>query len=189
MDRMSSGDVTALLERVAAGDAAARDSLLAGVYEHLYAIARRQMLGERAGHTLSPTALVQDAFLNLVRQDRASFNDRAHFLAAAALAMRRILVSHARKRAAEKRGLDPQRITLGDEHAADKPMSLEDLMALDAALTKLGELNERQARVVVYRAFGAMTDAEIAHSLGVSVPTVRRDYRVATAWLRRELVP
>ena len=180
-------DVTVLLERVGQGDEAAHESLLESVYAHLYAIARRQMAAERAGHTLSATALVHDAFLKLVRQEGASFNDRTHFLAAASLAMRRILVSHARKRAAEKRGADPQHVTLDDEQAGEKPRSLEELLALDTALTKLGTLNERQAMVVVYRAFGAMTDSEIAQILAVSVPTVRRDYRLATAWLRREL--
>jgi RNA polymerase sigma factor (TIGR02999 family) len=101
--------------------------------------------------------------------------------------MRRILVSHARKRAAEKRGADPQRVTLDEQHVGETELSLEDLLALDTALGRLEQLSERQASVVVYRAFGAMTDAEIAQSLGVSVPTVRRDYRLATAWLRREL--
>lgn len=185
--RMATSDVTVLLGRVAEGDASARDSLLETVYAHLYGIARHHMAAERAGHTLSATALVHDAFLALVRPDGAPFNDRAHFLAAASLAMRRILVSHARRRAAEKRGLDPRRVTLGDEHGGEEPLSVEDLLALDAALSKLSGLNERQAKVIVFRAFGAMTDAEIATNLEVSVPTVRRDYRLATAWLRREL--
>lgn len=184
---MVDSDVSALLTRVADGDAEARASLLERLYAHLREIARRQMAGERPGHTLSATALVHEAFLKLVRPEQASFNDRAHFLAAASLAMRRILVSHARKRAAEKRGGDGLRITLDDDHPAQSGLALEDVMALDDALTRLAALDERQARVVVHRAFGSMTDAEIAKILDVSVPTVRRDYRLATAWLRREL--
>ena len=182
-----SSDVTALLARVADGDMDARASLLEQLYAHLRGIARRQMAGERPGHTLSATALVHEAFLELVRPESASFNDRAHFLAAASLSMRRILVSHARKRGAEKRGGDLRRVTLDGEEPARRSLDIADLIALDDALTRLAELDERQARVVVHRAFGAMTDAEIAQILGVSVPTVRRDYRLATAWLRREL--
>lgn len=180
-------DVTALLARVGEGDADARALLLEQLYAHLREIARRQMAGERPGHTLSATALVHEAFLKLVRPEGAAFNDRAHFLAAASLAMRRILVSHARKRAAEKRGGDGQRITLDENLPAQSSLALEDVIALDDALTRLAVLHERQARVVVHRAFGSMTDAEIAQILDVSLPTVRRDYRLATAWLRREL--
>jgi RNA polymerase sigma factor (TIGR02999 family) len=184
---VAASDVTDLLARIAEGDGEARASLLERMYEHLRRIARSQMARERAGHTLSATALVHEAFLDLVREDGASFNDRAHFLAASSLAMRRILVDHARKRSADKRGGGVQRITLDDDQPGGESLAMEDVIALDDALTRLGELDERQASVVVYRAFGAMTDAEIAQILSVSVPTVRRDYRLATAWLRREL--
>lgn len=178
-------EVTQLLQRAALGDVAARDQLLSELYGRLKALARRQMAAERAGHTLSATALVHEAFLKLVDQQGA-YNDRAHFLAVASLAMRRVLVSHARTRTAQKRGSGNAAITLDDQIKGDG-VAIDDLVALDDALSRLAQLSERQAMVVVYRAFGAMSDAEIAEVLGVAVPTVRRDYRLATAWLRREL--
>ena len=181
-------DVTSTLEAAISGDSSARANLHEELYDQLRAIARRKMAGERAGHTLSATALVHEAFMKLVDQDRAALNSRAHFLAIASLAMRRVLVSHARKRSAEKRGSGERAVTLDDAMKHDG-LATDDIVAVDSALTRLSEMSQRQADVVGYRAFGAMTDKEIAEVLSVSVPTVRRDYRLATAWLRRELSP
>lgn len=179
-------DVTSTLEAAATGDAAAMEVLHAELYDRLRKMARRRMASERGGHTLSATALVHEAYLKLVDQDRASFQNRAHFLAVAAMAMRRVLVSHARKRGSQKRGSGERAVTL-DDAVRDDGLAIDDIVGLDAALTRLAELSERQALVVVYRAFGAMTHEEVAEKLGVSVPTARRDYRLASAWLRREL--
>ena len=162
------------------------DELMVAVYDHLRNLARRKMNAERAGHTLSATALVHEAFIKLVDQKDAAVNDRAHFLAIASLAMRRVLVSHARKRHAAKRGAGERAVTL-DEQLQGKELAIDDVVAIDAALSKLAELSERQASVVTHKAFAGMTDNEIAEVLGVSVPTVRRDYRLGSAWLRREL--
>jgi RNA polymerase sigma factor (TIGR02999 family) len=179
-------DVTALLERMAQGDASAREALLTRVYDQLRALARKKMAAERAGHTLSATALVHEAYAVLARQEGARLTDRAHFLALASLAMRRILVTHARKRDADKRGAGDRAITLDEQIRADG-LAVDDVVALDDAITRLSALSERQAQVVAHRAFGALTDAEIAEVVGVSIPTVRRDYRLGIAWLRREL--
>jgi RNA polymerase sigma factor (TIGR02999 family) len=184
----TSVDLTPILSRTVAGDAGAREQLAHNVYDHLRRLARRQMAGERPGHTLTATALVHEAFLKLVDQERASYQDRAHFLAVAALTMRRVLVSHARKRSAGKRGSGQRAVTL-DDQIGKAGLALDDVISLDRALFQLSELSARQAAVFTYRAFAAMTDAEIADVLDVSVPTVRRDYRLAVAWLRRELRP
>ena len=178
--------VGALLQETRAGNGAARDKLLATVYDDLRRLARRQMGRENAGHTLSATALVHEAFLKLSGQDKSVYDNREHFLAIASIAMRRVLVSHARKRHAAKRGSGERAVTL-DEDVLGADIAVDDLIALDAALGRLSELSERQANVIVCRAFGAMTDAEIANALGISIPTVRRDQRLALAWLRREL--
>ncbi|MEM1034423.1 MAG: ECF-type sigma factor [Myxococcota bacterium] len=155
------------------------------LYGELKRLAQHRLASERAGHTLSATALVHEAYLKLAGQ-RTTPDERAHFLAIASMAMRRVLVSHARARHAAKRGSGERAITL-DEALADAPTSFEGLVALDDALRRLEAKSERQARAIVGRGYGGMTDAEIARVLGVSVPTVRRDLRLATAFLRREL--
>lgn len=180
------GDVTTTLSLAAGGDLKARGVLADELYAQLRALARRKMASERAGHTLSATALVHEAFMTLIDQDRAAITDRAHFLAIASLAMRRVLISHARKKGSAKRGAGERAITL-DDNASQRGLPIDDIVALDTALDKLASLSERQALVVGYRAFGAMTDKEIAQVLEVSVPTVRRDYRMGAAWLQREL--
>ncbi len=177
--------IITLVKRVAVGDSTAHAALLDTLYDQLRAIARRQLAAERAGHTLSATALVHEAFLKLGEQEKRP-QERAHFLAVASLAMRRVLVSHARKRRAAKRGSGERPVTL-DEAVMGGSTDLSGMLALDAALVRLSELSERQARVIVHKGFAAMTDREIAQVMGVSVPTVRRDLRLATAFLRREL--
>jgi RNA polymerase sigma factor (TIGR02999 family) len=180
-----SGEVSALVLRVTNGDPAARASLLETLYDHLRSLARRHLAAERAGHTLSATALVHEAFLKLQAQDRSP-TERAHFLAVASIAMRRVLVSHSRKRRAAKRGDGERAVTLDDEAIAGVH-GVDDILAIDEVLSRLSALNERQAQVITHKAFGAMTDQEIAEVVGVSVATVRRDLRLASAFLRREL--
>jgi RNA polymerase sigma factor (TIGR02999 family) len=181
----SAPDITALLVRWRAGDQAAFDALFPRVYEVLRRMAGGLLSRERPGHTLSATALVHEAYVKLAAQDRATIHDRAHLLSIAAMAMRRILISHARQKAAQKRGASPIAITLPD-HALSTERA-DDVIALDDLVTRLGELDERQGKVVVYRYYGGLTDDEIADVLGVSAPTVRRAWRLARAWLAREL--
>ena len=179
-------EITQLLARWRAGDAAAFDALLPLVYDELHLIAQRLLAGERRGHTLSATALVHEAYVKLVGQDRAALNDRAHLLSVAAVAMRRILISYARTRAAGKRGSNPVAVTLDDARVGSDD-SLADLIAMDDLLDRLAELDARQAQVVIYRYYGGLTDDEIAQVLEVSAPTVRRAWRAARAWLTSEL--
>ncbi len=179
-------DLTQLLADWRNGEDGAFDQVWHQAYDHLRRIAHRQLGGERAGHTLDTGALVHEAFFKLAGQTDAAFRDRSHFLAVAALAMRRILISHARSRAAQKRGGNAAAVTLDDaRHGRDS--DLEELLIVDRLLERLAELDARQNKVVVYRFYGGLTDAEIAEALAVSVPTVRRDWRAARAWLAREL--
>lgn len=177
--------VTELLVAMREGDAAAFDDLVPLVYDELKRIARRQLGGERFDVTLGASGLVHETFLKLVGQARAEIRDRAHFLAVAAFAMRRILVDRARARLAGKRGAGLRPVTFEDQLGDDA--DADTILAINEALTRLSELSARQARVVVCRFFGGFTDEEIAEALAVSVPTVRRDWRMARAWLTREL--
>ena len=156
------------------------------VYEELRRIARRQLRNERTGHTLTTTALVHESYLKLAEQTRAAFHDRAHFLAVAAQAMRRILIDYARGHRASRRGGDQQRIDLDDATLAAVEQS-ESLIALHEALERLEKLDPRQSRVVEYRFFGGMTEQETATALGVTERTVRRDWIKAKLWLYAEL--
>ena len=182
--------VTDTFLRWRSGDASALDDLLPRVYDELRALADAYMRRERAGHTLQPTALVHEAFLRLLRLPPGSVQNRVHFFALAAQAMRRILADHARRHRAAKRGGSAVRVPLelveggapatpaGDDVAADD---------LDAALEDLAKLDERQARVVELRFFGGLSIEETAEVLAVSPATVKRDWLVARAWLHREL--
>jgi RNA polymerase sigma factor (TIGR02999 family) len=156
------------------------------VYDRLRALARAQLASERAGHTLNATALVHESYLNLIGQARMSWESRAHFYAIAAQAMRRILIDYARRRMAKKRGGKSPFVTF-DDSLIGGDQRAEEVVALDAALVKLRELSERQSQVVEYRFFGGLTHEEIAEVLSISVPTVRRDWRIAKAWLANEL--
>jgi RNA polymerase sigma-70 factor (ECF subfamily) len=180
-------DVTTLLEELRAGIPGARDRLVALVYEELRQLACGLMRRERPDHTLQPTALVHEAVVRLLRPDAlGGTHSRAQFLAAAAQAMRRVLVDHARRRAADKRGGRQERQPLDDvlDYFAEQRL---DLMALHEALDRLASLHARQAQVVEFRFFGGYTVEEIADQLQVSVSTVESDFRKATAYLRSQL--
>lgn len=179
-------DATALLLRVEAGDASAAESLLPLVYSQLRAIAGGYFRGQRANHTLQPTALVHEAYLKLVRGEGQGWRSQAHFCAVAATAMRQILATHAEARRAAKRGGDAQRVPLADVTTPSGEQRL-DIVALDEALTLLREIDERQVRVIELWFFGGLPLAQIAEVLGVSERTVERDWRRARAWLNSRL--
>ncbi|WP_412061567.1 sigma-70 family RNA polymerase sigma factor [Rubrivirga sp. IMCC45206] len=183
---MSNSDVTELLADLRDGDASAVDAILPRVYAELQDLAHRQLGRERDGHTLNTTALVHEAYLKLVRQDRVDWQSRAHFLGVASIAMRRILVNYARDRRAEKRGGDEIAATYEDG-AVGRVARADELLALDEALDRLAARSERSAKVVEMWFFGGLTHVEIAEALGISEPTVRRDWRAAKAWLSHEL--
>ncbi len=164
------------------------DDLMPLVYQELRRLAARYLSRERAGVTLQPTGLVHEAYLRLARQDRARFNDRAHFFRLAAQTMRRILVDRYRGRRAQKRGADPVRITLSDAGVCDPGASV-DLLALHDALERLALLDEQQAMIVQLRFFAGLTVEETAEALGISTPTVKRDWAMARAWLVVTLGP
>jgi len=180
------GDVTELLARWRDGEMAARDALLAIVYDELRRIAQRQFRRERDDHTLQPTGLVHEAFVRLVGQHVVPASDRGQFFAVAAQMMRRILVDHARARRASKRGGGEAPITLVDEHQVSVDRGI-DLVRLDEALHALAELDPEQARLVELRYFAGLTIEDTAAALGVSPATVKREWATAKAWLRREL--
>jgi RNA polymerase sigma factor (TIGR02999 family) len=180
-------DVTALLLAWRAGDAQAGERLLPMVYEELHRQAARAMRREDDAHTLQPTALVHEAYLRLVDQRRVEWKNRAHFFGVAAQAMRRVLVDHARGRLAEKRGGALQRVTLGDAGSEASTDAGLEVLALHEALERLAQLDADQARLVELRYFGGLGIDETAEALGVSAATVKREWAVARAWLRREL--
>jgi RNA polymerase sigma factor (TIGR02999 family) len=183
-----SGEVTRLLNNLRTGDKDAEAQLFSLVYAELRRIAAGYLRRERAGHTLQPTALVHEAYLRLVEQPEQNSQTRAHFLGIGAHLMRQILVDHARKRDADKRGGRKQRVTLDDLNvAAPAALSPEELIALDDALCKLEEFDSRESRIVELRFFGGLTEEEISHLLRVSVRTVKRDWSVAQAWLYAEM--
>jgi RNA polymerase sigma factor (TIGR02999 family) len=181
-----SGEITALLEAVKQGDSGAESRLMALMYRDLHARARLYMQRERRDHTLQPTALVHEAFLRLMRDRGADLRSRTHFLATASIVMRRVLVDHARERAAAKRTGGKARVELHEAAAAQVPRG-EEMLALDEALTRLAACDARQARVVEMLFFGGMTEEEAAESLAVSTRTVKRDWRSARAWLHAQM--
>ena len=183
-------EITELLDAWGAGDGAAFDRIFRELYPELKRIAGRAMRRERTGHTLQPTAVVHEVFLELAGQERSRFLDRGHFLAVAGLLMRRILVDHARSRATAKRGggHPGEPVEALDEIAgAFDPALSEEVLAVDLALEKLERLDERAARVVTLRYFGGLSLEEVAEALGISLATVKREWTAARAWLRREL--
>ncbi len=182
-----SAPVTEILAQARAGDRAAMERLVALVYEELHAMAHRKLSFERTGHTLQTTALVNEAYLKLVDQRNVDWQNRSHFFAVAALAMRRILVNHAEARNTAKRGGAVERVPLDGVQVGVGDIPDDRLLALDEALKRLEQFNERGARVIQYRFFGGMSYDEIATTMGVSPITVRRSWESARAWLKREL--
>lgn len=160
------------------------ESLLAEVYDELRALAEGYLRGERPGHTLQPTALVHEAFLRLAAQDPSRWKGSAHFIALAATVMRRVLVDHARRRGAAKRGGQRQRVTLADLGSGEPEV---DLLALDEALTELATLSARQVRVVELRFFGGLSLDDVADQLEIAPSTAALDWRMARAWLNQRL--
>lgn len=183
---LSRENVTRLCQDAARQDRDAVDSLVDHVYATLRRMANRHMGAERANHTLTPTALVHEAYLRLVDQEQVGWQDRAHFYCIAARVMRRVLIDHARRRLADKRGGGQVFMTLNTDVAVPVA-SPEAVIELDRALDRLDQLSSRQRQVVEMRFFGGMTHEEVASVLDVSVPTVRRDWRMAQAWLKREI--
>lgn len=182
------GEVTELLHELGLGAPDAVDALVPLVYRELRRLAASALRVERPGHTLNPTALVHEAYIKLLGQHRTRWQNRAHFFAVAARVMRRILVDHARRRGAQKRGAGTIPRGLEDLTGA-REEDPETLLALHLALDRLEEVGARPAQIVELRYFGGMSTDEIAELLGVSARTVGRDWRFARAWLRRELGP
>jgi RNA polymerase sigma factor (TIGR02999 family) len=186
MTQATQQQVTQVLERIAEGHDSAARQLLPLVYDELRRLARSHMRRQPSDHTLQATALVHEAYLRLVGQSDVQWESRAHFFAVAATAMRQILANHARAKRAAKRGGGQMLVTLSEAiHPGGGPDV--GLLALHDALEKLAALDEHQSKVVELRFFGGMTGDEIAHVLGVSSATVKREWRAARAWLNAEL--
>jgi RNA polymerase sigma factor (TIGR02999 family) len=183
---MDKYDITLLLNGLKDNDTRTIDKIYPLVYDHLRNEAHLQLRRERAGHTLQTTALVNEAYLKLVDQENSTYQNRSHFLAIAAMAMRRILISYARKKNAEKRGGNEPAVTFTDGMAPYEAR-LSVMLDLDEALSRLETMDERQAKIVQYRFFGGMNYKEIADVMGGTEHSVRYDWRVARAWLKREL--
>jgi RNA polymerase sigma factor (TIGR02999 family) len=169
------------------GDERARDQLFAAVYPQLRQIASRFLQHERGNHTLEPTALVNELALRLLGSEPIGYSDRTHFFALAAQMMRRILIDHARARVAGKRGGVQQRLNLSSVEEWQAAPQSEDVLMLDEALSNLEQADGRAAKVVELRFFGGLREQEVADVLGVSVITVKRDWKVAPAWLVDQL--
>lgn len=182
-----SEDITKLLHEWRDGDVEAFDKVTQYVYEDLRRRAAAYMRAERPGHSLQTTGLVHEAFIKLVDKKEIDWQDRNHFFAVAAQAMRRILVDHARTRKREKRGGNNEDLPLDEARQASGNVSRIDLVALDEALGRLATFDERQARIVELKYFGGMTLDETAEVLGTSRETVKRDWQIARAWLRQQL--
>jgi RNA polymerase sigma-70 factor (ECF subfamily) len=187
---ISSVALTGLLKAWSDGDASALDHLTPIVYTELHRLARCNMAGEREGHLLQPSALVNEAFIRLIGGQKVEWASRAHFFAVSARLMRQILIDFARAQETAKRGKRTPHLDLSGIHeVAGETANPGDLIDLDSALAELSKLDERQAQVVELRYFGGLENGEIAAVLGISEPTVGRDWRVARAWLYSRLQP
>jgi RNA polymerase sigma factor (TIGR02999 family) len=180
------GEITGLLLKMQQGDPQAERQLWEQLYPELHRLAERYCRKERSQHTLSPTALVNEAFLELIEQSRKEWQNRAHFVGVAAQVMRRVLVDYARQHRADKRAGAHHRISLNEELVL-APERAQQILALDEALTRLSNLDQRQGRIVELRFFGGLSEKETADLLGVGVRTVTRGWNMAKAWLYREL--
>ncbi len=186
MGAEASDEVTRMIRELAGGDRGAADRLFPLLYDALHDLAQRYLRRERADHTLSPTALVHEAYLKLVDQSRVDWQGKTHFMGVGAQAMRRILVDHARARQRLKRGAGRARIRLDEEVALSADRD-EDLIAVDEALARLAKIDPRQTAIVELRFFGGLTVEEVAEVLQVSKRTVEAEWTAVRAWLRREL--
>ena len=186
---MSRDAVTVFLRRWQAGDAedAELGRILPVVYDELRAMARRQLRAERDGHTLQPTALVHEAYLRMVDHDRVEWQNRQHFLSVAAMAMRRLLVDHARERGRIKRGGDQVKVTLTVSLPVESDDRFAEIVAVDDLLDTLADFDPRAAMVVECRYYAGLGVEETAAALGVSPRTVKRSWQLARAWLRKEM--
>ena len=181
------GEVTALLKQVAGGDRQALDRFTRLVYRELRRLAGYYMGRERVDHTLQPTALVHEAYLRLFGRDQIDWQNHSHFVCGAARAMRQILVDHARRRARAKRAGGQEKVSLEESAIVVSDQQPEMLLALDESLARLESLDPRQAEIVEMLYFTGMTQQEAAKALGLSEITVRREWRLARAWLRSEM--
>lgn len=196
-NKQDPGEVTRLLQRWADGDAEAFEALWPLVYKDVRQLARRQLAGERGDHTLQGTALVNEAFIRLAGQRAIEWHNREQFLSLASKVMRRVLVDYARQRGAQRRGDGARRLSLHDTQAAlevDEAQALAsfndervDVLAIDSALTRLEKIDAPQSRIVELRYFGGLTLDETASVAGISLASVKREWSMARAWLRREL--
>jgi RNA polymerase sigma factor (TIGR02999 family) len=182
----SPNDVTQLLVDWGKGNKKALDGLMPLVYDELHRIASRYLRRERQGHTLQTTALINEAYMRIVDQNRVNWQSRAHFFGVAAQMMRRILVDHARSHLYAKRGGGAQKLTLDEAIATPQEREL-DLVALDDALTTLARVDPQQSRIIELRFFGGLTIQETAEVIGISPATVKRDWNMAKAWLYGEI--
>ena len=184
---VSPRDVTALLGDWSRGNRTALDQLLPLVYAELRRVAARQLRNERADHTLQPTALVHEVYIRLVDQRQVDWQNRAHFFGVSAQVMRRILVDHARRHSASKRGEGVRCVSIDEAKDVAAASNEIPILALDHALDRLEKIDTALAKIVELRAFGGLTIEEAAHVLSVSPSTAKRDWRTAKAWLNREL--
>jgi RNA polymerase sigma factor (TIGR02999 family) len=187
MHTPQSNQVTQLLLDWSRGNRAALDELMPLVYQELRKLAGGYLRSERPDHTLQPTALIHEAYLRMIGKDVPQWQSRAHFFGVAARLMRQILVDHARTRHAAKRGGDHQKISLDDAPQVFAQADAAEMLVLDDALTKLAAFDERRSRILEMRAFGGMSVEETALALGISERTIKREMRLAQAWIRREL--
>ncbi|HYR77990.1 MAG TPA: sigma-70 family RNA polymerase sigma factor [Pyrinomonadaceae bacterium] len=178
-------EITELLQAWNRGDDGALERLMPLVDRELRRLAHSYMSGERVGHTLQTTALINEALIRFIEADNITWDSRSHFYSIVAKRMRQILVEHARTQLAAKRGKRPERVDTSVALRLSTEQS-EELLVLDAALNKLAEVDERKAKVVEYRYFGGFTESEVAEMLDVSLGTVEREWRLARSWLRRE---
>jgi len=187
MSKESPHEITQMLLELTDGNQEVVNQILPHIYDELRRLASSYLRRERSNHTLQPTALVHEAYMKLIDQSRVKWQNRAHFFGIAAQVMRRILMDHARKHTAEKRGGEAELLPIEEEILIVSHDKSAELIALDDALQQLSEIDERKAKIVELRYFGGLSIEETAEVLGVSVPTINREWRMAKAWLYSEI--
>jgi RNA polymerase sigma factor (TIGR02999 family) len=187
MTQTASNEITQMLIELTDGNQDVVNQILPHIYDELRRLAGSYLRRERSDHTLQPTALVHEAYMKLIDQRQVRWQNRAHFFGIAAQVMRRILMDHARKHKAEKRGGEADKLPLEDEILVVSTDSSDQLLALDEALKTLSELDPQKAKIVELRYFGGLSIEETAEVMGVSVPTINRQWRMAKAWLYSQL--